>query len=264
MSVRSADNSIFLPHPLSSTLEAVLTSGNDGAGLAMVNVGAIGCASVASVGAVACASVASVGAVTCASENINGGVATAGCLTFGSNAFPAGQIIGAGLVTAQAGSITGRLDVANGAGIQQGLYLSGVRVVMPFVQQGDIPATDPAAPLSCSPVGFDIFTLGSLPIAGRYLASATCRIVPVDPVGFPINRVRLGLFAGAGEFDNPSTEIALTTDTLGAYTATITALVSFDGTEQFKVNLLVNSILGAGVTYLIDSPSICSIVYISA
>ena len=262
MSVRSADNSIFLPHPLSSTLEAVLTSGNDGAGLAMVNVGAIGCASVASVGAVACASVASVGAVTCASENINGGVATAGSLTFGSAVFPAGQILGAGLITAQAENITGRLDVANGAGIQQGLYLSGVRVIMPTGFEYNIPETDPATPIACSAVANNLL-FGIVPTVGRYLATATVKISCVNPA-VPVNELKLGLSAGAGEFDNPSTGITVTTDSISSYTLNVTSLLYFDGIETFQCAVLVNALAGAGTTYLVEAPSTATLIYISA
>ena len=183
-------------------------------------------------------------------------------LTAGSNAGGVLGVTGLATVNSVNGGFSGRVDVANGAPATQGLWLGGTRFIPPFVQAADIPNT--AAPLACSPVQFDVYTFPTLPGAGRYLASAVCTIVPVDPVLFPISRVKLSMFAGAGEFDNPATEISLSTDTIKSYSANVSALLSFDGTEQFIVGLLVDSILGAGVTYNITSPSTVSLTYVQS
>jgi hypothetical protein len=174
-------------------------------------------------------------------------------LTTGSNA--GGQSI-TGLLNVNS---TGRIDVANGAGNTQGLYLGGVRAIFPYVANiTDIPSTDPFLPILFSTSEELLVSLPNFP-AGVYYANAIVRIVGLNP----FNRYKLRMFAGAGETDNFFSEAVFKLDSLNEYTIACSGIVILNGSENFTLNLLVDDFAHTAGQYLIDSPSFCELIYIT-
>ena len=150
---------------------------------------------------------------------------------------------------------TGRIDVANGAGNTQGLYLGGVRAIFPYVANiTDIPTSDPVS------FSMDEQLLVSFPNfpAGKYYANAIVRIVGQSP----FNKIKLRMFAGVGEADNFSGGAVFKLDSLNEYTVTCSGIVTLNGSESFTLNLLVDDFAHTALTYNIDSPSFCELFYI--